>query len=63
YIPGMEVNGKRVLLPGNKDDAVYGRHINKTVNIGYVDSHIKRLRADKLFITEVKNIYTSGFQF
>ena len=59
YIPGINVNEQRTLLSGNKDDAINGRHMLKTVNAGYVDCHTNRLEAEELFVREEKGIYTN----
>ena len=50
YIPGMEINQLRVFEQGQDDDAIWGRHPNKTVNIGYVDGHAARSAADALLV-------------
>jgi len=50
YIPGMKINKKRVLEQGQDDDAIWGRHPNKTVNVGYVDGHAARSAADALMV-------------
>lgn len=41
----------------NKDDAVMGRHRQKTINTGYVDGHTKRLKPEELFVREENGIY------
>jgi len=50
YIPGLEINKEKDLWPGQKWDAINGRHPNKTVNIGFVDGHVSRKRAEDLFV-------------
>lgn len=54
YIPGLEINKQRVedgtIWPGMEDDAIYGRHPKKTINVGYVDGHVKRIKAEKVFV-------------
>ena len=50
YIPGMEINKRRILEQGQDTDAIWGRHRGKTVNIGYADSHTERKRADDLLV-------------
>jgi len=62
YVPGLEVNKQRVLLPDNKNDAIGGRHIWKTVNVGYADNHAERLKAEKLFVPEKNGTYTNIYQ-
>jgi len=57
YVPGLCINRERDLLPGQEQDAIYGRHPNKTVNIGFVDGHISRTRADELFVEKTNDGY------
>lgn len=57
YIPGLWINKDRNLLPGQMYDAIYGRHPNKTVNVGFVDGHVKRIEADNLFIEKINSTY------
>ncbi len=49
YMPGLWINEERDLLPGQERDAINGRHLNKTVNVGFVDGHVSRKKADNLF--------------
>jgi type II secretory pathway pseudopilin PulG len=58
YVPGIEANKQRGSLSGNKD-AIDGRHMLKTVNVGYVDCHTNRLEAEELFVREERGIYTN----
>lgn len=57
YIPGLQINKERILRPGQEKDAINGRHPNKTVNIGFADGHISRIKADDLFIEKMDNGY------
>jgi prepilin-type N-terminal cleavage/methylation domain-containing protein/prepilin-type processing-associated H-X9-DG protein len=50
YVPGLDINKNRELWPGQKRDAISGRHPNKTVNIGLVDGHVARRKADDLLV-------------
>jgi len=50
YIPGLNINKDRDLWSGQEGDAVYGRHPNKTVNVGFTDGHASRMKADDLFV-------------
>ena len=50
YIPGLWINKDRNLWSGQEKDAIYGRHPNKTVNVGFVDGHVSRTKADDLFV-------------
>ncbi len=57
YIPGLRINKERNLWPGQEHDAINGRHPNKTVNVGYVDGHISRTKADDLFVEKTADGY------
>jgi prepilin-type processing-associated H-X9-DG protein len=57
YIPGLKINKDRKLWPGQEQDAIYGRHPNKTVNVGFVDGHISRIKADDLFVEKTDEGY------
>lgn len=50
YIPGLWINKERDLWPGQEEDAISGRHPNKTVNVGFADGHMSRIKADDLFV-------------
>jgi prepilin-type processing-associated H-X9-DG protein len=57
YIPGLWINKKRDLLPGQERDAIYGRHPNKTVNVGFADGHVSRTKADDLLVEKMGDDY------
>jgi prepilin-type processing-associated H-X9-DG protein len=57
YIPGLWINKDRILWPGTEIDAIDGRHTNKTVNVGFVDGHAHRMKADDLFVEKTSNDY------
>jgi len=57
YIPGLEINKDRDLWPWQEQDAIYGRHPNKTVNVGFVDGHVSHIKADDLLIEKTKDVY------
>jgi len=59
YIPGLCLNEKRVIWPGQESDAIEGRHPDKSVNTGFVDGHVSKLRADKLFVEKVNGNYNN----
>jgi len=59
YIPGLEINKYRDLRPGQKEDAVGGRHPNKTVNVGFVDGHSGRTKANDLYVEKKDDVYTN----
>lgn len=54
YIPGMNINSEKTIWQGLENDAVLGRHQNKTVNIGFVDGHVKREDADECLIKKTQ---------
>ena len=57
YIPGLSINKDRNLWPGQEQDAINGRHPNKTVNVGFVDGHMSRTKADDLFVEKTGDDY------
>ena len=57
YIPGLEINKDKDLWPGQEEDAVNGRHPNKTVNVGFVDGHSSRTKAKDLFVEKTDDVY------
>jgi prepilin-type N-terminal cleavage/methylation domain-containing protein/prepilin-type processing-associated H-X9-DG protein len=57
YIPGLRINAERHLWPGQEQDAIYGRHSNKTVNVGFVDGHVSRVKGDYLFVEKTGDDY------
>jgi prepilin-type processing-associated H-X9-DG protein len=57
YIPGLWINKDRNLWPGLEKDAINGRHPNKTVNVGFVDGHVSRTKADDLFVEKTDDGY------
>jgi len=57
YIPGLKINKDKDLWPGQKEDAVIGRHPNKTVNVGFADGHSDRIRSVDLFVEETNGTY------
>ncbi len=48
YIPGLQINMDRELLPEQIEDAIGGRHPNKTVNVGFADGHVERKKASAM---------------
>jgi prepilin-type processing-associated H-X9-DG protein len=59
YIPGLKINKDRNLRLGQEGDAIHGRHPNKTVNVGFVDGHVSRTKADDLFVEKTGDGYTN----
>jgi prepilin-type processing-associated H-X9-DG protein len=57
YIPGLWINKDRDLWPDQKQDAINGRHPNKTVNVGFVDGHVSRTKADNLLVEKTGGDY------
>jgi prepilin-type processing-associated H-X9-DG protein len=57
YIPGLKINKNRDLWPDQKQDAIDGRHPNKTVNVGFADGHMSRTKADDLFVEKIGGDY------
>ena len=51
YIPGLSINRqKQQLWPEQIIDAVYGRHPQLTVNVGFADGHVARTKAEDLLV-------------
>ena len=57
YVPGLEINKKKDLWPGQEWDAINGRHPNKSVNVGFADGHVSRKKADDLFVEKMADDY------
>lgn len=57
YIPGISANKDRPLLPEFFEDALKGRHPNRTVNVIFADGHLARTKADDLFVEENGDTY------
>lgn len=53
YVPGLAVNRDRTLWSGQTEDAVGGRHPNRTVNVSFLDGHIERRDANDLLVEKV----------
>ncbi len=60
YIPGLSVNRDRELHLVQQADAIEGRHPNRTVNMGFVDGHVERRKADDLLVELIADgLYTN----
>ena len=59
YIPGLSINRNRTFRSELKDDAIKGRHSSKTVNIGFVDGHNEKKKAEDLFIEKTNEGYNN----
>jgi len=57
YVPGLNINKDRNLKSGQEDDAINGRHPNKTVNVGFADGTVARKKADDLFVERTAEAY------
>lgn len=57
YIPGLEINKDRNLWLGQEQDAINGRHPNKTVNVGFTDGHVSTEKADDLLVEKTGDGY------
>jgi prepilin-type N-terminal cleavage/methylation domain-containing protein/prepilin-type processing-associated H-X9-DG protein len=57
YVPGLEINKGKGLWPGQKWDAINGRHSNKTVNVGFADGHADRVKAEGLLVEKTADGY------
>ncbi|MHC4396537.1 MAG: type II secretion system protein [Planctomycetota bacterium] len=57
YVPGLKINEEKSLWSGQKQDAVDGRHHNKTVNVGFADGHIEQKKADELLVEKTGESY------
>ncbi len=62
YVPGLlPLNKERDISPNQKADAIDGRHPNRTVNVGFVDGHVSRVKADDLFVEEIGGEYSNRY--
>jgi len=59
YVPGLKINKEKNLMLDQKQDAIDGRHPNRTVNVGFVDGHISRKKADDLLVEKEGDAYTN----
>ncbi|MHC4681819.1 MAG: prepilin-type N-terminal cleavage/methylation domain-containing protein [Planctomycetota bacterium] len=57
YVPGLEINKLKSLLPGQEQDAIDGRHPNKTVIIGFGDNHVSATKARDLLVEKTTDGY------
>jgi prepilin-type processing-associated H-X9-DG protein len=55
YVPGLSINTNKTLLTGQKFEAVYGRHQNKSINAGFSDGHVKLMRAEDLLFEKTQD--------
>ncbi|MHC4623466.1 MAG: type II secretion system protein [Planctomycetota bacterium] len=59
YVPGLSINRERTFLRGCKQDAIDGRHPHKTLNVGFADGHVDRVKADDLLVEEINGSYVN----
>ena len=59
YVPGLRINEYRDIFPGQEADAIGGRHLNKSVNVGFADGHLSRLKADDLLVELIDGEYSN----
>lgn len=57
YVPGLDINAGRDLLPAQQGDAIRGRHPNKTVNVGFADGQVSLKKAQDLFVESTSEEY------
>jgi prepilin-type processing-associated H-X9-DG protein len=57
FVPGLEINKKKELWPGQHQDAIYGRHPSKSVNVGFADGHVSRKKADDSCVEKIADDY------
>jgi len=57
FVPGLWINENKNIWRGLEDDAVYGRHPGRTVNIGFAGGNIIRTKADNLFVEKTGDTY------
>ncbi len=59
YVPGLSTNQhpEKYLLDVQKDDAIAGRHPNRTINVGYVDGHVDRIEAEQSLVVQEGDDY------
>jgi prepilin-type N-terminal cleavage/methylation domain-containing protein/prepilin-type processing-associated H-X9-DG protein len=50
YLPGLEINKGRNIWKDHVRDAVLGRHPGRTVNAGFVDGSVDRVKAEALAV-------------
>jgi len=57
YVPGLDINKEKTLWAGLEEDAIHGRHPNKTVNVGFLDGNVNRKKADDLLVEKTADNY------
>lgn len=57
YVPGLHINADRYVWSGQEEDAINGRHPNKTINVGFADNHVEKRKAESLFVEKTADGY------
>ena len=57
YVPGMKINTERGIHSGQEYDAIDGRHLNRTVNVGFGDIHVETRKVDELLVEKKQEQY------
>jgi len=57
YVPGLSINIKRNISHRCLDDANYGRHSNKRINIAFADMHVENKKSDDLLVQKMDDGY------
>lgn len=63
YVPGLSINRDRLLLSAQNEDALRGRHPNKTINVGYVDGHVANISAEETRVDKEGDSYRNVSPF
>lgn len=57
FIPGLCINKDKDIWRGMEEDAVSGRHPGRTVNVGFAEGHIARIKVDDLLVEKTGDAY------
>jgi len=57
YIPGLEINNGKLIWKDQQQDAIVGRHPGRTVNAGFVDGNVIRVKAEGLAVEKSDDGY------
>jgi prepilin-type N-terminal cleavage/methylation domain-containing protein/prepilin-type processing-associated H-X9-DG protein len=61
YVPGLEINKEKPLRSEQEQDAINGRHPNKTVNVGFADGHVEHKKAEELSVEKTVEGYINSY--
>jgi prepilin-type N-terminal cleavage/methylation domain-containing protein/prepilin-type processing-associated H-X9-DG protein len=59
YVPGLSINTKRNISNRCLDDANFGRHLNRRINIAFVDLHVESRKSDDVLVEEENGEYSN----